>query len=257
MIVLPEGDPIPSAFRELAAAERAAPALPAFAPTWFLERAPTVLPLRERLSPSESEPVGGVAVGEIIEVGPRISVHGDDMARIGAALHAVMAAEFVNPGRDDAVECAAALIATVAGDGVVAPTDAVGCARRLRATLNARFAAGRMLVEHPVELVQDNGQVLRGWIDLAIETEAGWIVVDHKSSPRPRSEWAAEAIEYSGQLAAYACALRRSGLQCAGCWLHLPVGGGLVEVLVDSPGDLVRQSDSTSRIVADRLDSAG
>ena len=28
-----------------------------------------------------------------------------------------------------------------------------------------------MLVEYPVQLVQDNGQVLRGWIDLLLETE--------------------------------------------------------------------------------------
>ena len=64
------------------------------------------------------------------------------------------------------------------------------CARRLRAILDARFTARRMLVEHPVEMSQDNGQILRGWIDLLFETDAGWIVIDHKSSPRPRSEWA-------------------------------------------------------------------
>ena len=88
-----------------------------------------------------------------------------------------------------------------------------------------------MLAEHPVEFVQDNGQVLRGWIDLLLETEQGWIVIDHKSSPRPRSEWAAEALEYSGQLAAYAGALQGGGLDCAGCWVHFPVSGGLVEVV--------------------------
>ena len=72
----------------------------------------------------------------------------------------------------------------------------------------------------------------RGWTDLLLETDAGWIVIDHKSSPRPRPEWAAEAIGSSGQLAAYVTALRASGMECAGCWLHLPVGGGLVEVVL-------------------------
>ena len=93
----------------------------------------------------------------------------------------------------------------------------------------------RVLVEHPVTLVRDNGQVLRGWIDLLLETEQGWIVIDHKSSPRPRSEWAREARDYSGQLAAYASAIRGAGLECAGCWVHFPVSGGLVEVVF--PGD--------------------
>lgn len=89
-----------------------------------------------------------------------------------------------------------------------------------------------MLVEHPVEMSQANGQVLRGWIDLLLETDAGWIVIDHKSSPRPRSEWATEAIGSSDQLAAYVSALRAAGMECAGCWLHLPVEGRLVEVVL-------------------------
>ena len=39
--------------------------------------------------------------------------------------------------------------------------------------------------QYPVEFVQDNGQVLLGRIDLLLETESGWLVIDHKSSPRP------------------------------------------------------------------------
>ena len=113
------------------------------------------------------------------------------------------------------------------------PVRSAAARGRVRTALNARFAPRRMLVEHPVELVQNNGQVLHGWIDLLLETEVGWIVVDHKSSPRPRTEWADEAVEHSGQVAAYARALRRAGLKCAGCWLHFPVGGGLVEVVID------------------------
>jgi len=229
-LALPEGDPVASNLRGLGSAELAALAPALFTPAWFLERTPTEFPLRERLSPSEAEPAKGAAVGEIVEVGPRIAVHGDDMASIGTALHAVIAAEFVNPGRDDAFECAAALIRGAGVKGAVAPADAVECARRLTSALASRFAPRRMLVEHPVEFVKANGQVLRGWIDLLLETDAGWVVIDHKSSPRPRSEWAAEAIAHSGQLAAYVSALRGAGLECAGCWVHFPVGGGLVEV---------------------------
>ena len=130
-------------------------------------------------------------------------------------------------------EYAASVIQNAAGEEAMAPADAVECARRLRAVLNARFGPHRMLVEHPVKLVQDNGQVLHGWIDLLIETGAGWIVIDHKSSPRPRSEWTDEALEYSGQLTAYASALNGAGLECAKCWVHFPVSGGLVEVVLN------------------------
>ena len=230
---LPDGEPIPSAVVDLSATDVTVPAPTPFTPTWFLERSPTELRLRERLNPSDAGPAEGAAVGSIVELGPRLAVHGDDMGRIGTALHAVIAAEFVNPGRHDAVEYAASIIQNAAGEEAMAPADAIECARRLRAVLNARFGPHRILVEHPVKLVQDNGQVLHGWIDLLIETGAGWIVIDHKSSPRPRSEWTDEALEYSGQLTAYASALNGAGLECAKCWVHFPVSGGLVEVVLN------------------------
>ena len=211
--------------------EAATPAPAPFAPVWFSQRSPSELRIRERVSPSQAEPVEGATAGEMVEIGPRVAVHSDDMGKVGTALHAVIAAELVNPHRDDAVDRAAELIRIGAGEGALPPCDAVDCARRLMDAVNTRFAPRRMLVEHPVELVQDNGQVLRGWIDLVLETGQGWIVIDHKSSPRPRSEWPAEALEYSGQLAAYASALRGAGLHCAGCWVHFPVSGGLVEVV--------------------------
>ena len=86
-------------------------------------------------------------------------VHGEDMTGIGTALHAIIASEFVTPDRDDAVEGAAALVTALAGEGTVAPADAVGCARRLRALLDARFTPLRMLVEHPVQMRDETGQM--------------------------------------------------------------------------------------------------
>ena len=228
--LLPDGEPIPSAAVDLTTAESETPTPKAFAPTWFVERTPSELRLRERLSPSHAAPVEGATVGKSIEIGPRIAVHSDDMAQVGTALHAVIASELVNPHRVDAVDRAAELIRNGAGEGALSPQDAIDCARRLMDEVHTRFAPRRMLAEYPVELVQENGQVLRGWIDLVLETEHGWIVIDHKSSPRPRSEWSAEAQQYSGQLAAYADALQGAGLHCAGCWVHFPVSGGLVEV---------------------------
>ena len=230
--LLPEGDPIPSAIVDLAAAELSGPEPSPFTPTWFPKRSPNELRLRERLSPSGVVPAEGAAVGSIFEFGPRIAVHGDDMGKIGTALHAAIAAEFVNPHRDDAVDCARNLLWNGAGKRAMSPYDAVECTRRLMELLKTRFAPRRIFVEHPVELVQDNGQVLRGRIDLLLETEKGWIVIDHKSSPRPRSEWVDEALEHSGQLATYARALQGAGLDCAGCWVHFPLSGGLVEVVL-------------------------
>ena len=51
----------------LADAEPAEPATDPFTPAWVGEREPIESPLRERLSPSEAEPVEGAAVGEVLE----------------------------------------------------------------------------------------------------------------------------------------------------------------------------------------------
>ena len=84
------------------------------------------------------------------------------MAGIGTALHAVIAAEPLNPDRDDALEGAAARVEALADEGAVAPADAVERGGRLRSVLAARFNPRRLLVEHPVEMRQDNGQALCG-----------------------------------------------------------------------------------------------
>ena len=95
---VPGGESIPSALVDLATADFAVPVPTPFNPTWFLKRSPSVLRLRERLSPSEAEPFEGATVGHIVDLGPRIAVHSDDMGKIGAALHAAIAAEVRQSG---------------------------------------------------------------------------------------------------------------------------------------------------------------
>ena len=187
---LPDVEPVPTACVDLSEANLAVPAPRTFNPEWFLERVPTAAPLRERIAPSQAEPVEGAVVGDVVEVGPRIAIHSEDMGRIGTALHAVIAAELVNPDRDDAIDCATSLIRNAAGEGAVAPEEALACARRLMGFPNERFAPSKMLVEYPVELVQHNDQTLHGWIDVLLETEAGWVIIDHKL------EWALGAGQF-------------------------------------------------------------
>ena len=135
---LPGGEPIPAALVDLATTDFTAPIATPFNPTWFLKRSPSALRLNERLSPSEAGPVEGATVGSIVELGPRIAVHSDDMRKIGAALHAAIAAELSIRDRDDAVKYVSSLIGNWAGEGAIVPADVVECARRLRKHLSAR-----------------------------------------------------------------------------------------------------------------------
>ncbi len=85
-------------------------------------------------------------------------------------------------------------------------------------------------MECPFHYRRSNGQLVSGFMDLLLETAAGWVVIDHKSFPGRRADWAAKALKYSGQLAAYAPALAATGRRCVGTWIHFAVGGGLLRL---------------------------
>jgi ATP-dependent exoDNAse (exonuclease V) beta subunit len=83
-------------------------------------------------------------------------------------------------------------------------------------------------------MVLDNGQRMNGWIDVLVDTEEGWVIIDHKSFPGAKREWDQRALSYSGQLEAY----RRAVMQATerpviSQWIHFSVGGGMVEVMLN------------------------
>jgi hypothetical protein len=185
---------------------------------------------RKVVSPSQAPPRDGARVIDEFELGPRIAVGGDDMNLIGRALHAVIAAELVNPARDDAIETTAALLDGLGARGVLDAGAALAVAQRFDRFVRAQFGATRLTVEYPIQHALDDGRSVHGWIDVLLETPSGLVVIDHKSSPRPRSEWRTEALEHSGQLIAYRTALEACGERVAGCGIHFPVSGGLLLV---------------------------
>ena len=85
--------------------------------------------------------------------------------------------------------------------------DAVAAAGRFHAFLQERFAPAAIEVEVPILHRLADGRVVRGFVDLLAKTAAGWLIIDHKSSPQPKSTWRRDALGYAGQLAAYRDAL--------------------------------------------------
>ncbi|HEX7038332.1 MAG TPA: UvrD-helicase domain-containing protein [Pseudomonadales bacterium] len=223
---LPDGPALASALRELDGRGEA-PALPPYRPRWFPRRERIRHP-RLYLNPSAAEPLPGTAPAAEVDLGGRLPVGGDDMAPVGSALHAVIAAEIVNPGRDDAVERARQILEAYGAAAWLRAEDAVQAARRLRAALERRYPGGRFRVECPVSHLRGDGSVVRGVADLLIETGSGIVIVDHKSSPRPRAEWHAEALAHSGQLALYRDAVQAAGYRPLALAIHFAIGGGLV-----------------------------
>ncbi len=230
---LPNGTVIPSDCQRIEAPEE-------WSVPSALEEARWVLPgdkredlLFRNLSPSSAEPVDGAAVGDVVEIGERLEINGAaDMTALGEALHALIAAE-INAPDDDSATRAARLLKDWGFEGVVAPKAALANARAFINWAERTFEPIAWHVEQPICQALENGQVVQGFIDVLLETKAGYVIIDHKASPRPRTEWQAIAEGYSGQLAMYKAAVEAAaGRAVTGLWLNLGVGGGAVSVHV-------------------------
>jgi len=80
-------------------------------------------------------------------------------------------------------------------------------------------------------LIQPHGQVLHGQIDLLLELESGWILIDHKSNPGGSSGWDGLARKYGNQLKSYQQAIEATtGKPVLESWLYLPVSGGAIRI---------------------------
>ena len=101
----------------------------------------------------------------------------------------------------------------------------------LQAWIAQRWPGAAAQAEVPVEARLPGGQVVRGQIDLLLDTPGGWILIDHKANPRGGDAWEEVARRYSGQLALYKQAIvAATGRPVAEAWLYFPVAAGAMAV---------------------------
>ena len=230
-INLPSGTVVPCGSRELTPPEGFPSCAHDTRLLWFPEAKPRSARLPARLVPSSVPEIATAELVETIELGLRLPTQGHwDDAALGNALHSLLATEFVAPQVPDRVARAQRLLEAHGLAANLDAADVLAAVDRFKATVAASFQPSSILTEVPFTSVNAEGQQLMGFMDLVLETGAGWVVIDHKTFPGPRSKWREEALSYSGQLAAYAEALTRSGRTVAGVWIHFVVGGGLLRI---------------------------
>lgn len=168
---------------------------------------------------------------ETVIVGRRLTLNGDpDEERLGNCLHGFLAADDPALPEVARMSLAANLLQRHGLAGAVPEHEMLARSAELRTLFERRHTVRRWLREWPIRLRQGE-TIVSGFADLVLDTEDGWVVIDHKSFKGARAQWSAKAAEYTGQLAAYAGAMAAaSGRPVISVWVHFVVGGGMVRL---------------------------
>ena len=209
---------------------------PSFSPRqrhWLTPATSTPEEKLEYYHPPSSEPALANAEAQVVhDFGWRITLNGrPQMDDLGETVHQGLSTCLNIP--DISLEVIANMI-NQRSPGALAAEDIQQRAEELRQWIEQRFPNSRLHTELPFSYHQENGQFCSGQIDLAVETEEGWIVIDHKSNPQPAAEWPQIALKHSGQLSAYSQALTAlSGKTVLEAHIHFAIAGGITQVTWD------------------------
>ena len=177
-------------------------------------------------APRPCKLVEQVKIGERIKLGA-----GADMVKIGNVIHACIAASTAIDGTPlDRAEIAN-IVSGLGAEQWLNPDHVHRQVKALLEWIAARWPSCKLQSEIPVESLLPNGQVLQGRIDLLLQLENGWVLLDHKANPKGAGAWDELAQSYGGQLAAYSGAVERAtGKPVRETWLFLAVAAGAVKV---------------------------
>ncbi len=184
------------------------------------------------ISPSSLSSVTAT-VGQIHSVSSRISFRGKpEMDQVGNGVHSILATDCV--GAANREEMAIEVLKRWQIETALIGKEVLDTSESLQRFLRDNFKVKRFCPEWPVQMNLENGQLLSGWIDLAVEIETGWLIIDHKSFPAGQDQLASKALEYSGQLLAYKKALEAATNQSVEkTMIFFPISGRLIEVVLE------------------------
>ena len=166
------------------------------------------------------------------QIGTRITFQGSpEMSALGTAIHASLCLSFTDLNCPLTADEVQHLLRSYAVHEHVNASQVIAQQLALHAWIESRWPEARAMAEYPVQQLLSSGQVLNGRIDLLLDTNDGWVLIDHKSNPAPEAQWERLAEEHAGQLDAYAQAIEAaSGRPVIAAWLFLPVAAGAIQV---------------------------
>jgi ATP-dependent helicase/nuclease subunit A len=204
--------------------------------TW---RRPASVPVRESfwITPSSAEESRTALLqlrfAELVRVGAPLSVRragNVDWAAFGNTVHGFLTADLGEDEMSARLRRAQRLLAACTSGASVDAESLIAMSNALRTFVDERWPGAVWHREVPIRVGVGSGDAARrvnGEIDLLLETEAGYVVIDHKTYGNP-GEVAVrvQAEQYLPQLAAYGRALEGlGGKGVLGYWLHFGVAG--------------------------------
>jgi len=231
-LTLPDGGSIPSRTRALAPPQSSQNIAPDPEYQWFPERLNRTPKLPALIIPSAQAPIASAKVVETIAFGSpiQISRRFEEDTDLGDAIHAIFAAEFTHPNHPKRAAIAERILKEFGCDQSIWLEDVLRAVDVFREDVEKKFKPKKILVEVPFSFRNPAGQLISGFIDLLLETDDGWVVIDYKSFQGEKSDREAKAIGYSGQLDCYRQALGALGMKASSLWIYFALGGGLVRV---------------------------
>jgi ATP-dependent exoDNAse (exonuclease V) beta subunit len=230
-MLLPDGQKIPTACRLFDVQDSETyyeP--PPYQPHWFVPRKEKTKKLPALLHPSNMQEVKDAKIIESKKIGMQLGLNGSpNMNLIGQAMHNLFAAEIINNRKDDSYSTAVRIIERFGVGKYLEPKDAVSYTNFFINHIKSFFNPLAIYAEYPVQNNMNTGQLVKGWIDVLMNTNDGWVILDHKFINKKSDKSNSEILKYSGQLLAYTDAVKENKrISELKCYVHLPIAGELV-----------------------------
>lgn len=185
-------------------------------------------PISLLLNPSKDKGVVDLQIQAPLKIGemrPKLrTLRDNEFSVFGDMIHQVLVSSDM-PGSFPS------LIATYGFSDVVNSAHLDTLVANFNGWMNNQFQAYKAWHEIPFRLTTAQNQLLNGIIDLALETEEGWILIDHKTYDELEFEKKIKKDGYLSQLAYYQLALEAlSKKPVLKTFLHFPMSGNVVEI---------------------------
>jgi ATP-dependent exoDNAse (exonuclease V) beta subunit len=185
-----------------------------------------------RVTASSLESFGFAAdVTEAAVLGPQLIPHGaSNWDHVGSAIHGYFALPLGEMDASVRLRAAQRLLDRWGASAALEPGVVVEAGERMLAFLHQHYPGATITAEQSVAWRNTDHQLMEGWIDLLLETSAGYVLVDHKSYPG-KDPVGHIKDKYIGQMRGYAQAIESiTGRPVVETLIHMPALGKIFRI---------------------------